>query len=104
MLFYIHRSKKGTCVELEKILGRKLLHFACRHHIFEIILKNVFEVSWPVTCGPEVPIFKRFQKEWSGFDQSNYKIGLKDDIIIKTLGEEVEEIKLYILNQLQVIY
>lgn len=88
---------------IERILGRNLLYLACRHHLFEIILKNVFEVSWPVTRGPEVPIFKRFQKEWHLIDKYNYKIGLQDDRVVEVFGEKVKETKQYILDQLQVI-
>lgn len=96
--------KSGSCAELEKFLGRRLLHFACRHHVFEIVLRNVFEVSWPVTTGPEIGIFKRFQKNWSEIDQSNYKIGLQDNTVVEILNEKVEGLKHYILNQLQVMH
>ncbi|CAD6237769.1 GSCOCG00008334001-RA-CDS [Cotesia congregata] len=86
------------------MLERNLLHFACRHHVFEIILKIVFKVSWPVTRGLEVLIFKRFQKEWRLIDKSNYKIGLQDARVVEVLGERVEEIKQYILDQLQIFH
>ena len=79
------------------------MHFACHHHVFEIILRNVFEVSWPVTRGPEVPIFKKFQKEWILMDKSYYIIGLQDERTVEVLGSKVDEIKQYILDQLKVI-
>lgn len=33
----------GACVLLEQKLGRDLLYLPCRHHIYEIILRGVFE-------------------------------------------------------------
>ncbi|CAH0555124.1 unnamed protein product [Brassicogethes aeneus] len=46
---------KGACVILERKLNRDLLYAACRHHVFEVILKGVFEVTVAVSCGPEIP-------------------------------------------------
>ncbi|XP_074107200.1 uncharacterized protein LOC141532646 [Cotesia typhae] len=48
----------GTCKAIEKTLGRELIWLPCRHHIFEIILRSAFEVYWPVSSGPNVPIYK----------------------------------------------
>ncbi|XP_074106837.1 uncharacterized protein LOC141532405 [Cotesia typhae] len=52
----------GTCKEIEKVLGKELIWLPCRHHIYEIILRSAFEVYWPVSSGPNVPIFGRFKK------------------------------------------
>ncbi|XP_074114868.1 uncharacterized protein LOC141537646 [Cotesia typhae] len=51
----------GTCKEIEKALGKELIWLPCRHHIYEIILRSAFEVYWPVSSGPNVPIFGRFK-------------------------------------------
>ncbi|XP_074105300.1 uncharacterized protein LOC141531392 [Cotesia typhae] len=51
----------GTCKAIEKTLGRELIWLPCRHHIFEIILRSAFEVYWPVSSGPNVPMFGRFK-------------------------------------------
>lgn len=37
----------GALVLLEQKLERDLLYFPCRHHIFELVLKNVFESQLP---------------------------------------------------------
>ena len=34
---------QGICVRIEKDLGKSLLWLACRHHVHELILKDVFE-------------------------------------------------------------
>ncbi|XP_074096012.1 uncharacterized protein LOC141525415 [Cotesia typhae] len=40
-------DKSGACILLEEKLNKELLYLACRHHIFEIMLKNVAAVAWP---------------------------------------------------------
>ena len=68
--------KAGAAVLLEVFLERDLLYLPCRHHIFEIILAACFDVKLPGTEGPNVPLFKRFQKAWSTLDTTNFKNGL----------------------------
>ncbi|XP_057330890.1 uncharacterized protein LOC130671178 [Microplitis mediator] len=68
----------GTCVKIEKALGRDLIYLPCRHHIYELILRNAFEVYWPTSSGPNVPIFGRFKKMWDKIDKTNYKAGIED--------------------------
>lgn len=34
---------KDACIILEQMLERDLLYLPCRHHIFEIILKSIFD-------------------------------------------------------------
>ena len=53
-----HRN--GACVLIEQKLKKDMLHFACRHHIYELVLASVFSESMPVSSGPDVSIFKRF--------------------------------------------
>jgi hypothetical protein len=49
----------GAC---EKLLKRDILFFACRHHIFEIVLQAVFaHVKITVKNCPDIPLFKRFK-------------------------------------------
>lgn len=33
----------GACIRLQETLGRLLLWLACRHHIYEVVLKYVFD-------------------------------------------------------------
>ncbi|XP_044577706.1 uncharacterized protein LOC123260590 [Cotesia glomerata] len=94
----IHR---GTCVEIEKALGRELIYLPCRHHIYEIILRSAFEVYWPVSSGPNVPIFGRFKKEWDKIDKTKYKAGIEDTIVADTLSNKKNEISSFIKKCLQ---
>ncbi|XP_074105378.1 uncharacterized protein LOC141531440 [Cotesia typhae] len=71
----------GTCKVIEKTLGRELIWLLCRHHIFEIILRSAFEVYWPVSSGPNVPMFGRFKKSWDEINKTNYKSGIEDTVV-----------------------
>lgn len=59
----------GACVLLEQKLNRDMLIFACRHHVYELVLKSVFEVKISqVTTNPDIPLFKKFRDNWKSVD------------------------------------
>lgn len=65
--------QNGSVVLLEKLIGRSLLRLPCRHHILELILEAVFtKVFSEKSSGPEITIFKRFQKEWPGINKGYF--------------------------------
>lgn len=66
-------NKKGACVAIETMLDRTLLGFACRHHINEIIVAEVFEKCFGCSSGPEIQLFKRFRNAWKTIDTSSYE-------------------------------
>lgn len=74
----------------------------CRHHIYELILRSAFEVYWPATSGPNVPIFGRFQKIWDKIDKTNYKAGIEDPRVASIVLGEKNEISSFITKCLQV--
>ena len=54
-----------ACVFLEQKLGRELVLFGCRHHVYKLVLKCVFESKIPqVTNSPDIPMFKKFRDNW----------------------------------------
>lgn len=55
-------AKRGACTLLETKLGKQLLHLACRHHVFELVLEAVFSKCMGPSTGPDILLFKRFQK------------------------------------------
>lgn len=83
-------------------LQKDLLHLACRHHIYEIILRNVVEVAWPITSRPNVMIFKRFQDYWDNIDTSQYENGIDDSEIKNVLYTSKNEKLCFIESQLKV--
>lgn len=92
----------GACVLLEQQLNRNLLYFACRHHIYELLLRSVVEIYWPTTTGPNMPVFKRFQLHWDNINPAEYETGVMDEYIAKTLSTRKEEILRFILDQFRV--
>ncbi|XP_015122331.1 uncharacterized protein LOC107044806 [Diachasma alloeum] len=82
----------GACILLERLIGRDLLHLACRHHIFELLLKTAFEVSMGCTSGPDVQIFKRFQNEWENMDKTQYSPRVEDNTVKEALHCESADI------------
>lgn len=94
-------SQKGACLLLQNRLGRKLINFACRHHIYEIILRSVFELKLGPSSAPEVKVFERFMTAWPNIDQSSFQSGIHDEIVKSTLSEHVcNDMKNFCSNQL----
>lgn len=87
-----HRN--GAVVLLERKLERSLLKLACRHHIYEVILKAVFDLKFGKTTAPTVPIFQRFRDQWSNIDQSKFTSGIND----KKINDILDVVKVDIIN------
>ena len=67
----------GACLLLEQRLERELLLFACRHHIYELVIKTLFEAKiQQVTNSPDIPLFKKFRDNWSKIDSTKLQIYL----------------------------
>lgn len=79
----------GSCILLEQKLERDLLYFACRHHIYELILKAVFDCKMPVTSGPNVKMFDRFTKEWNSIKIHSVKPGIEDKYVATHIGDNI---------------
>ncbi|XP_011704858.1 PREDICTED: uncharacterized protein LOC105460119, partial [Wasmannia auropunctata] len=45
---------QGASVLLEQKIGRDLLYLPCRHHIYEIILRSVFDEKISASTGPNI--------------------------------------------------
>ena len=92
---------KGACVLLENKLGKKLLHLACRHHIYEIVLASIFKECMGKSSGPDIAILKRFKDQWTKFDKSCYKTSDKDTTVNNALDDHSQSIEAFALAQLQ---
>ncbi|GBP22430.1 hypothetical protein EVAR_78606_1 [Eumeta japonica] len=59
----------GACVLLEQKLNGEMLIFACRHRVYELVLKGVFEAKInQVTTSPDIPLFNKFRKNWKSIN------------------------------------
>ncbi|XP_039443340.1 uncharacterized protein LOC120423555 [Culex pipiens pallens] len=66
--------RNGAAAILDKLLGRKLLDFPCRHHIYELILSCAFRVCFPgKTTAPDEVLFKPFRDQWHYLDHTEYE-------------------------------
>lgn len=89
--------KKGACKILEQLLGRDLLHFACRHHIMEIIAGSAFIEAMGAFSAPEFLLFKRFQAKWGSINQKNFKDSSSDEYTKQSVAD-VQEVMIHFLE------
>ena len=68
----------GAAVLIEKKLETKLIYLACRHHVHEVILGDVFTTLFGPSTGPDILLFKRFQAKWSLFAHDQPENGFTD--------------------------
>ncbi|KAK3931739.1 Kynurenine 3-monooxygenase [Frankliniella fusca] len=90
----------GAVKQLETLLDRELLYFACRHHVFEIPLEAVVTKSLGTFSSPEVPLFKQFKNDWKNFDKTRYVVGTADSSVRRSLSDKDRTVQ-FLLNQLQ---
>lgn len=90
----------GACVLLEQLLEREIVYLPCRHHMYEIILKSVFDLKFGATSGPDVAIFKRFQHAWGTINTKNYNPGIQNSIIRDSVNNVCDDIIKFSRDQL----
>ena len=73
----------GIALFLKTNLKQNILHFACRHYIFEIIAEVAFSVCFGKSTAPDIAIFKEFQNQWPSIYQTSYKSMTQIDLIPK---------------------
>lgn len=85
------------------MIGKNILHLACRHHMMEIILCAVFKQCFGGSSGPEAGIFKRFKIGWKNIDTTQYCTGMTNETVVLALEKfDRNGIIQFALNQLQV--
>ncbi|KAG7170900.1 hypothetical protein Hamer_G012470, partial [Homarus americanus] len=63
---------RGACVRIEDELEQELVWIACRHHVLEIMLSDVFSLICGSTGSPETILFKRFKKQWRSISLNDF--------------------------------
>lgn len=71
---FVSGGENGAAINIEYMLTLELLWLACRHHIFEIVIKGVFLAIMGKSTGPEVVIFKILQKKWKDIDRTRLDV------------------------------
>ena len=92
--------KNGACPLIEQLLRKQLLYFACRHHIFELVLETVFSVQMKPSSSPDIFIFKRFQSQWSFIDTTDYRIVVDDEYAADAVRNVKDHIIAFAAEQL----
>lgn len=62
----------GAVHLLENMLEKELLHLMCRHHIFEVMLKDVFISLFGGTTGSRVTTFQFLNDNWETIKQTGF--------------------------------
>jgi len=95
---------RGACIKIEEALGTELVWIACRHHIMEIMLSDVFSCIFGPSGGPESKLFKRFQKEWPSINQGAFAAAtdeLFQDTVLCRLRQDMLDYLPRVLNAQQ---
>src|SRR6218665_3991781 len=71
--------RAGTAVLIEQRIEKALLHLACRHHIFEVVLGDVFNSLAGPSTGPDILLFKRFKGAWPSMVYDRIADGMSDE-------------------------
>lgn len=73
-----------------------MLYFACRHHIFELILQSAINgAKLYMSSGPDIAIFKRFKNTWVGLNKSNISLWSSSNYMQRILCNVHEELLLF---------
>ena len=90
----------GTCINIEQSLDKQLLFFACHHHMLELIIRAVFTACIGTSSGPDIPLFKRLQKQWELIDKEKFEDASTNEYVAKTIADVKDDISLFIFAQL----
>ena len=94
--------RNGACILLEQKFGKDMLWLACRHHILEIILEVLVLLCLGPSSGPDIPLFKRFQKSWVLFDSTKYHTAHSDKNVSTALTNITYKRIVFCKDQLQI--
>ena len=89
----------GACIKIEEGLGWNLLHFACCHHILELLAGAVFKEAMGTTSSPEVLLFKRFHDKWEWIDKQKFEDGMSNNVVRELVLPLKNEVTEFISNR-----
>ena len=93
--------KNGACMLFGSKLDSDLLYLACRHHIHEIMLAEVFDRAMVLSSCSEIQLFKRFQSFWLNINTTDYKAGTDDPQVAAAVQNLTAEVISFSISQLQ---
>lgn len=90
----------GAWMLLESMLGRKLIYYACRHHMHECILSSVFDDLFEPSSGPNIQLFGKFKDDWPETKNHPYESASSDEEIWYLLKPLKKGLTKFVLEQL----
>jgi len=78
---------KDACVLLEQHFKKDMLYLMCRHHIYELVLRCVFEEKFGITSRPNIPLFKKCQEYWNKLNITHFNPGIEDSNVCTSLSD-----------------
>lgn len=82
---------KESCILLEQLLGRELLHIGCHHHVLELIAEASFSEAMRTSSAPDVLLFKCFKTRWQYIDKTTYVDSSTDDYTPNAVADFKDE-------------
>jgi len=82
--------QNGACGMIERRFCKKLLYFACRHRMHEIVVGDVFKKCFGPSTGPEIGLFKSFHDYWPRIDRSQFQTVNDDPVCVEVLTKLVD--------------
>lgn len=92
---------QGAATLVEQMLQKNLLYLPCRHYIYELVLRSVFDKKMQQCSGPNVPIYTRFKNSLKNMVQTEYSIGLENEYVKQNLESYLDEIETFINKNLK---
>ncbi|GBM76519.1 hypothetical protein AVEN_102302-1 [Araneus ventricosus] len=78
-----------------------MLFFSCRHRLYELVLKAVFEVKVQnVTTRPDIPLFKKLKDNWKNIDPTKIQCYRETAELFRTVPE-LENLLNFYLDELK---
>ena len=74
------RTVDGAGILIEQKPNRPVLHVACRHHVYELVLEKALSTCLSVSSGRDIQLFKSFQCWWDLIERTTPEPFIADDI------------------------
>ncbi|GBM68012.1 hypothetical protein AVEN_102748-1 [Araneus ventricosus] len=79
----------GASALLEQTFYREMLFSACLHHVYELVLKAIFEVKIKqVTTSPDIPLFEKLKDNWKNIDATKIQC-YRETELFRTVPEKI---------------
>lgn len=74
-------------------IDKGLLHFACYHHIIELLAGAALTTNFKPTSLSKLLLFKRFKKIWFTISPCNFSISTDEEALLPVRNQVKEEVR-----------